>query len=119
MTSVRKKLLIIDDDVRLSQAMAEGLGAEGFEVKVENEPRRATRSVTEFMPDLIVCDVMMPGKSGGGVVEELRANAKTRDIPILFLTSLIRNTEVRSSGMYLAKPISITDLTRRIRERLS
>ena len=119
MTPARKKLLIIDDDVRLSQAMAEGLEAEGFEVKVENEPRRATRTVMEFMPHLIVCDVLMPGKSGGVVVEELRGNAMTRNIPILFMTSLIRHSEVRSSGMYLAKPISIGDLTRRIQERMA
>ena len=118
-TEKKPKILLIDDDENLSQVLKDGLEARGFEVRTENDGRRALETVREFRPDLIVLDVVMPGTDGSEVAQDIRGHADVRDIPILFLSSLVSKTKTGKASPYLAKPISILDLAKRIEERLS
>ena len=121
----RVKVLIVDDDVRLSMVMKAGLESTGpYEVRVENNPRHARSVALEFRPDILILDVIMPEKDGGVVASEIRADPNLKDTPVIFVTSIVGKEEARAMGGHtgadpvLAKPITLADLTRQIQESL-
>lgn len=118
-----KKILIVDDDVRLLDITRKALeGAGKYEVMAEDSGRRAVAAAAKFKPDLVILDVMMPGMDGGDVAGALRAQAGTRNVPILFLTSLLSRKEAaarpcqKGADQYLAKPVDPQELSRRVEE---
>lgn len=88
---------------------------EGYEVIASSSAISGLKLAVELQPDLIVCDVNMPGKTGFDVAEILKTDLATADIPILLLTGETRNIDVRR-GMsvgaddYLLKPVAVPDL---------
>ncbi len=119
------KILLVDDDVRLLDITRKVLEATGlYELMAEDCGRRALAAAVTFKPDLVILDVMMPGMDGGEVASALRGHPVTRDVPVLFLTSLAsrrgKTTEggKRSIGRYLAKPVDPQELCRRVAELL-
>ena len=108
-----KRILVIDDEQNLSTLIRhylEQMG--GYEVLTENLPSHALRTARSFDPDLILLDVNMPGKDGGEVAREFRADPAFSQIPILFLTSLVSSAEAgkreitRGTQRFLAKPVN-------------
>jgi len=122
MKTNKRRILLVDDDVLLSQALKTGLEVCGYEVRSENEPGRALGAVRAFQPDLIVLDIAMPGKDGGEVAQELGGQKDVEKIPIIFLTSLVTKEEVARAEKHeetiLAKPISVVELMKQIEARL-
>jgi DNA-binding response OmpR family regulator len=107
-----KRILVIDDEPNVStlvQLYLARLG--GYEVLTENLPSQARNSALRFNPDMILLDVNMPGKDGGQVAREFRADPALCHVPILFLTSLVSSAEAgrreirRGTQFYLAKPV--------------
>ena len=89
-----KRILVIDDEPNVStlvQLYLARLG--GYEVLTENLPSQARNSALRFNPDMILLDVNMPGKDGGQVAREFRADPALCHVPILFLTSLVSSAE--------------------------
>ena len=123
MATCKKRILLVDDDVQLSRVLKIGLEGNGYEAKAENDGRRALQVAREFRPDLIVLDMVMPGKDGGDVAQELGDQKDVSGIPILFLTSLASKEEEakpRPGGeTVLSKPISVGELVKRIEKRLA
>jgi CheY-like chemotaxis protein len=120
------KILVVDDEPNLSDLVRFFLEkTKRYEVRVENRPAHALSAAKEFQPDLILLDVDMPGKDGGQVAKEIKAQPGMRDIPILFLTSLISRDEagdepvVRGGMRFLAKPVNNTALIRTVDRILS
>jgi len=123
-----KRILIVDDDVRLLETTRKILEATGeYELMTEDSGRRAVAAAPAFKPDLVILDIMMPGMDGGEVAAALRRHPATRDIPVLFLTSLMKSTEQyaqrrresRNSNVdCLAKPVDPQELCRRVTECL-
>ena len=122
MITRKQRILLVDDDVRLTQILKTGLKACGYEVRSENDSLRALQVVRAFKPDLIVLDVAMPGKDGGEVAQELRDQKDVGETPVIFLTSLLSKTDAARSKeqgeTILAKPVSIVELTKCIEECL-
>ena len=122
MKTSKRRILLVDDEVSLSQILKTGLEACGYEVQSENEPARALQVVRAFKPDLIVLDIQMPGKDGGKVEQELHDQEDVGKIPIIFLTGMLSKEDIaRSEGeqaRVLAKPVSIVELAKCIEERL-
>ena len=122
-----KKILIVDDDVRILNTTRKLLEATGaYEVLTEDSSRRAVAAATTFQPDLVILDVMMPGMDGGDVASALRAQPATRNIPILFQTSLLSKSDAtalqarpKDAAQYLAKSTDPQELCRRVAELLS
>ena len=109
MTST-KKILIADDEPDILEILKFNLEAEGYLVKTAKNGIEAIELVKSFLPNLIILDVMMPGKTGIEVCEELRATPSFKNTLIIFLTAMNDDsTEVKGleSGAddYLAKPI--------------
>ena len=119
----KRRILLVDDDVLLSQTLQTGLEVCGYEVRSTNEPARVLQVVSTFQPDLIVLDVAMPGKDGGEVAQELGDQTDANKIPIIFLTSLLTKEDAARSKeqeeTILSKPISVAKLAKCIEERLA
>lgn len=106
------RVLIVDDDARLSALVRVILETEGgYEVREENRSGYALQAAREFQPDKIILDVDMPGLDGGEIAVALQNDPQLRRIPRLFLTSLLSHREtghatVRRGGeIFLAKPV--------------
>ena len=115
------KLLLVDDDVKITTAVRRGLEAEGFTVEVSADGDDALWRATEGSYDLIVLDIMLPGRNGYRVCADLRAADNWT--PILMLTAKdgdLDETEALDSGAddYLVKPFSFPVLVARIRALL-
>jgi len=117
-----KRILIVDDDEKMLRLFGDFLLKEGFETITANNGNDGIRLAIEKIPDLIILDVMMPGKGGGEVGNELLNNDKTRNIPIIFLTSLVSEAEVGKSGnkiagrLYLSKSTDKKEIIKKIKE---
>lgn len=110
-----KRLLVVDDDPGLLRAVAETLRAEGYEVTSARRGAEALTRIAESLPDLIVSDIRMPGMDGYELVRNLRASARARLIPIVFLTAKDETAD-RIAGFrsgvdaYLTKPFEPDEL---------
>ena len=74
----RGKILVVDDDASLSEMLTIVLRQEGFEPRVVSSGDRAMAAVREFKPDVVLLDLMLPGKDGVDVCREIRAESGSR-----------------------------------------
>lgn len=119
----RGRILLIDDNVNLTTLLATALGRFGFEPVVENDSMKALATVQRTQPDLILLDVMMPGKDGGDVLAELRSDFHLSRIPVIMLTALAREAGslARIGGglcPVMGKPVELGLLIREIERML-
>lgn len=117
------RLLIIDDEDVLREELADILRFEGYDVSEANGGAAGIRIASEIIPDLIICDLMMPEIDGFGVLKALHEDESTRSIPFIFLTAKVsretwRTTMERGADDYLTKPINHNELLRAIEVRL-
>jgi CheY-like chemotaxis protein len=110
-----KKILIIEDTASIREELSLILTLEGFLVIEATNGKEGIKLIEEKMPDLILCDVYMPGIDGYEVYKKLMENRNTRNIPFIFLTSMIREEDMKSllkiepTG-YLIKPFDTEEL---------
>ncbi len=121
---MKKRLLVVEDNFRLLQAINVCLTKAGFEVMTARDGNAALERIAETIPDLIVSDIMMPGMDGFSLAAQIRANPRTDLIPIIFLTA--RETrQDRIAGFkvgidaYLVKPFEPDELVAAIENILS
>ena len=119
-----KKILIIEDDPIVQENLDVLLNEEGFSTIVASNGLEGLDKVKSSNPDLIICDVMMPGINGYRVKEILNKADETFDIPLIFLTAKTNIKDLRQ-GMnlgaedYIFKPYKADDLLRVINQKLS
>lgn len=117
------KILIVDDEVPLTEVFRECLLGEGHEVVVCNDPTMAVRAALEEKPDLALIDYQMPRLNGVQLLAELRAQPETNLLPVLFISG---TAAVRFAGQvppeprvrFLAKPMDMDALVTMVREML-
>jgi two-component system response regulator MprA len=118
--SVRKRILVVDDDARLAASLRRALAYEGYTVEVAADGPDALVAARDRPPDLVVLDVMMPGLDGVEVCRRLREGS---DLPILMLTARDRVSD-RVAGLdagaddYVVKPFAYDELLARVRALL-
>ena len=118
-----EKILVIEDEQDIREGIVKLLQFEDFQTFEADNGVTGVALAKNVMPDLIVCDVLMPGLSGYGVLEELRSDPLTANLPFIFLTGIASKDDVRH-GMtlgaddYLAKPFDVDELLTAIRTRL-
>lgn len=118
------KILIIEDTVELRQDISDALELEGFEVINAEHGYAGIKMANELIPDLILCDIMMPGLDGYNVLQLLKSDEGELRFPFIFITALSERENFRS-GMelgaddYLIKPFTISELFKAIDIRLS
>ncbi len=121
----KKRILLVDDEESITRTLKLFLDRTGgYEVRTENRGSLAVEVVRDFRPDLIVLDIVMPDADGGAIAQELGEDAELRDVPIIFLTAIIKEKEIRGQGhpigghTFLAKPVEPEVLIGHIEERL-
>lgn len=92
-TGVQKKILLVEDDDGLASVYQTRLEAEGFSVKRVPNGEDALAAATEFRPDLILLDAMMPKVSGFDVLDILRNTPETANMRVIMLTALSQDTD--------------------------
>jgi two-component system, OmpR family, response regulator RegX3 len=114
---VKPRILVVEDEVAISEPLSEGLQREGFEPEVATSIADARSAYERQPPDLILLDVMLPDGDGRDLAREIR---RSSDVPIVMLTA--RGEEIdRVLGLelgaddYVVKPFSTRELTARIR----
>jgi signal transduction histidine kinase len=116
-------ILVIEDEEFVRQNVADILEFEGFSVIEAENGVVGTQLARECLPDLVMCDVMMPEKDGHAVLEDLRNDPLTATIPFIFLTAMADASAMRH-GMelgaddYLTKPFSSKQLVSAVHTRL-
>ncbi len=118
-----KKILIADDEDIIRNALQLALDIEDYEIHCASDGIKALKKAREVMPDLILLDIMMPGKSGYEVCKELKNDPQTEHIYIIFITARVsRETEIavqQSGGDELIyKPFDILELRERVKKAL-
>ena len=88
------KILVVEDDNFLANAYRVKLSKEGFEVRLARDGDEAIASLSDFMPDLIILDLVMPGKDGFTTLSELKANNKWESIPVLIASNLGQKEDI-------------------------
>lgn len=110
-----RKILAVDDEKHIVRLVQVNLERAGYEVVTANDGKEALQKVAEENPDLVVLDVMMPYMDGFEVLQNLRRNPSTRDIPVIMLTAKAQDADVFKgwqSGVdcYLTKPFNPMEL---------
>ncbi len=119
-----KTILLIEDDRALRENTEELLELSGYSVLTASNGKIGIETAKENMPDIIICDIMMPEADGYEVLENLSTNEKTKQIPFIFLSAKTEHKEIRK-GMdlgaddYLTKPFEEEDLLSAVESRLA
>lgn len=117
-----RKVLVVDDEESLRELVSAILEPEGFEVALASDGKECLEKLKDYEPDLILLDMMMPGMSGRETCEKIRANPKTRDLKVAFLTvakfseagkGVLKKMDVAD---YITKPFDNADLIKRVKK---
>jgi len=122
-TNDGRKILIVDDDAFIRRPLEYILREEGFSPATAVDGEDCLKKVAADRPDLIILDVMMPGRDGFEVCRVLKNDPRYADIPIILLSARGREHD-KEKGLslgaaeFMSKPYSPSDLLRRLRELL-
>jgi two-component system, OmpR family, alkaline phosphatase synthesis response regulator PhoP len=121
--AVNASILVADDEPNIVLSLEFLLKQAGFRVRTVSDGEAALAAIAQEPPDLVLLDVMIPGRDGFAVCQEIRGNPAWRNIRIMMLTA--KGGEVqREKGLslgadeYVTKPFSTRDLVERIRRML-
>jgi len=115
-----KKVLLCDDEIHIVRAAEIRLSQAGFDVRIAHDGQEAWEAILEDQPDVVVTDLQMPRVDGFELIRRIRANASTKDMPVLMLTAkgfeLAREEVMEKWGIskVLSKPFSPRELIRLI-----
>lgn len=117
------KVLLIEDEPNIVEAMRFLLQREGWDVQAHHDGADAVDVVEREEPDLVVLDVMLPGKSGFDILNELRAKEKTSQLPVLMLTARGQSRDramAENAGVsrFMTKPFSNSEVLTAVRDLL-
>lgn len=117
----KKKILVIEDDRSLQNALVEIVGQEGFESESALDGEEGLAKIKTFKPDLILLDIILPKKDGFEVLAEIKKDEAIKNIPVLILTNLEEVDNVQKAldlgaTNYMVKSdFSLKDVVEKIR----
>lgn len=118
--SGQPRVLVVEDEAAIQELLRYYLRKASFDVDVVASAEHALSEIRNALPDVLLLDLMLPGMSGTTLAKQLRAEARTRDLPIIMVTARADEPD-RISGLdigaddYVTKPFSPAELVSRIR----
>jgi DNA-binding NarL/FixJ family response regulator len=118
-----KKLLLIDDDPNLILLVKDYLEFRGYEVMAAGNGREALEILNLHLPNMIICDVMMPEMDGYAFVNKIRQDSRTSSIPIMFLSAKGQSQDkikglTTGADIYMIKPFEPEELVAQVESSL-
>ncbi|HZJ19752.1 MAG TPA: response regulator [Pricia sp.] len=109
------KILVIEDDSSLLENTCEFLELEGYKVSTATNGKNGLSQIFESVPDLIICDLLMPEMDGIELLGTLGKHAEYKAIPLIFLSAKTEKIDIRNgleagAAGYIAKPFELDDL---------
>jgi two-component system phosphate regulon response regulator PhoB len=123
MHSTPARILVIEDEADIAEVLRLNLAAEGYSVTLAADGPGGLGRARELRPDLVLLDLMLPGLSGLDVCRQLRADARSADIPIVMVTARGRESDVvlglgLGADDYVTKPFRVAELLARVQAHL-
>lgn len=120
----KSKILIVDDNPDNLRVLKRLLAANGYEIRIATKGTIALASAQMDLPDLVLLDILMPEMDGYEVCQQLRANQKTRDIPIIFISAqddVANKVKAFELGAvdYITKPFQSAEILARVKTHLT
>lgn len=101
------KVLLIEDDLPMVKMYSTKLRKENFEVEVACDGEEGLKKAKEWSPDLVVLDLMIPKIGGMELLEQLRADSKTKNLPVIILSNLSQEQDIERSKQLEVKEFLI------------
>ena len=122
--NITQTILVVDDSKPVSEYVQVVLEERGYKTITANNGSQAMVMAVEYRPDLILLDIMMPDVDGYTICSQLKADRKTRDIPVIFLSALnsqFDKIKAFKCGAvdFVTKPIQVEELTARVKSHLT
>ncbi|WP_158965849.1 response regulator transcription factor [Chachezhania sediminis] len=116
-----RKVLLIEDEANIAEAIRFLLSREGWQVRVHADGADAVQVIRDMAPDLVILDVMLPGKSGMDVLQELRSTEVMKALPVLMLTARGQSrdremAERAGASRFMTKPFSNAEVLTAVRD---
>jgi len=117
--NLRMRVLVIEDEKDIREFLIGQLMEDGYQVLGLENGNELMKNIESFSPDIVLMDQMMPGKSGGEMVKEIRSHIRFRDLPIMMVTGLVGESDkvnMLNTGAddYVTKPFSVKEVVARI-----
>jgi CheY-like chemotaxis protein len=110
----KTRILIVDDEASFTRLLKLNLDHTGkYLVRAVNRPREALLTASEFEPDIVLMDVLMPECDGGDLAADFQANPKLNRVPVVFVTAAVKPQELAAHGgcigglPFLSKPVQM------------
>jgi two-component system, OmpR family, response regulator len=115
------RVLLIEDEANIAEAMRFILTRDGWAVDTHGDGATAMKKLRETRPDVLVLDVMLPGKSGYEVLDDVRADHEFAALPVLVLTARGQEAErhsalARGASLFMTKPFSNAEMLENLRQ---
>lgn len=114
---MKEKILVVEDDMAIARGLVHNLEYEGYEVRLASHGNAVMAMFAEFCPDLIVLDMMLPGRNGLDILEEIRASGS--EVHVIILSALSAEKD-KVNGLYagaddyVSKPFSLREFLARV-----
>ena len=109
------RILLIEDEANIAEALRFLLTRDGWQVETHADGATATALIRTLLPDVVILDVMLPGRSGYEILDDLRADPALKSLPVLILTARGQDREraqaaARGASLFMTKPFANADL---------
>lgn len=116
-----KKVLVVEDEPNIVEAISFILSRDGWDVAIHANGETAADAVRGAGPDVLILDVMLPGRSGFEILQELRGEATTADLPVLMLTARGQKKDRELADRlgvtrFMTKPFANADVLEAVRD---
>ncbi|MBD3765980.1 MAG: response regulator [Rhodobacterales bacterium] len=115
-----RRVMLIEDEPNISEALRFILTRGGYEVSTLADGALAEAAILDQRPDVLILDVMLPGRSGFDILASLRARGETADLPVLMLTAKGQDRDRQAAEQlgasgFMSKPFSNTEILAQVR----
>ena len=119
-----KTILVVEDEIDIRDSIISVLEFENFDTIEADDGHQAVELAQNCLPDVIICDIRLPKLDGYGVIQKLRQHPLTANIPLIFLTALTNEEDVKrgltlGATSYITKPFNTNMLFAAINESLT